>query len=41
MFSQFLSEMFNFYIDYNAFPNALKKSYINPVHKKVDPFEKN
>ena len=32
--------MFNFYIDNNTFPNALKKADIKPVYKKDDPFDK-
>ena len=40
-FSQFLSQMFNFYIDNNAFPSGLKKADIKLVYKKDDPFEKN
>ena len=32
--------MFNFYIDNNAFPNGLKKADIDPVYKKVNPFDK-
>ena len=39
-FSQFLSEVFDFYIDTNAFPYGLKKAGINPVNKKDDPFKK-
>ena len=38
--SQFLSEVFDFYIDTNAFPYGLKKAGINPVNKKDDPFKK-
>ena len=39
-FSKILSEMFNFYIDNNTFPNGLKKADIKPVYKKDDPFDK-
>ena len=40
IFSKILSEMFNFYIDNNTFPNRLKKADIKPVYKKDDPFDK-
>ena len=40
IFSRFLSHMFSFYIDNNAFPNGLKKTDINPVEKSR-PFWKN
>ena len=33
IFSKVLSEIFNFYIDNNTFPNGLKKADINPVYK--------
>ena len=39
-FSKVLSEIFNFYIDNNTFPNGLKKADIKPVYKKDDPFDK-
>ena len=39
-FSKILSEMFNFYIGNNTFPNGLKKADIKPVYKKDDPFDK-
>ena len=39
-FSKILSEMFNFYIDNNSFPNGLKKADIKPVYKRDDPFHK-
>ena len=39
-FSKVLSEIFNFYIDNNTFPNGLKKADIIPVYKKDDPFDK-
>ena len=39
-FSKVLSQIFNFYIDNNTFPNALKKADIKPVYKKDDPFNK-
>ena len=35
IFSQFLSQMFNFYIDNNDFPNWLKKANMNLVLKKL------
>ena len=40
IFSKVLSEIFNFYIDNNTFPNGLKMADINPVYKKDDPFDK-
>ena len=40
IFSKVLSEIFNFYIDNNTFPNGLKKADIIPVYKKDDPFDK-
>ena len=40
IFPKVLSEIFNFYIDNNTFPNGLKKADINPVYKKDDPFDK-
>ena len=40
IFSKVLSEIFNFYIDNNTFPNGLKKADINPVYKKDDPLIK-
>ena len=40
IFSKVLSEIFNFYIDNNTFPNGLKKADIYPVYKKDDPFDK-
>ena len=40
IFSKVLSEIFNFYIDNNTFPNGLKKADIKPVYKKDDPFDK-
>ena len=36
----FLSQMFNFYNDNNAFPNGRKTDDINPSYKKNDPSEK-
>ena len=39
-FSKVLSEMFNFYIDNNFFPNGLKKADVKPVYKKDVPFDK-
>ena len=33
-FSKNVSEMFNFYIDNNTFPNGLKEADIKPVYKK-------
>ena len=39
-FSKVLSEVFNFYIDNNTFPNGLKKVDIKPVYKKDHPFDK-
>ena len=39
-FSKISSEMFNFYMDNNTFPNRLKKADIEPVNKKDDPFDK-
>ena len=39
-FSKVLSEISNFYIDNNTFPNALKKAGVKPVYKKDDPFDK-
>ena len=36
----FLSEMFNFYIDNNTFPNGLKKVDIKLIYKKDYPFDK-
>ena len=33
-FSKNVSEMFNFYIDNNTFPNGLKKADIKPMYKK-------
>ena len=39
-FSKILSEMFNFYIDDNTFPNGLKKADIKSVYKKDDSFDK-
>ena len=38
-FSKVLSEIFNFYIDNNTFPNGLKKADIKPVYKKDVPFD--
>ena len=35
-FSKVLSEIFNFYIDNNTFPNGLKKADIKPVYKKTN-----
>ena len=40
IFSKVLSEIFNFYIDNNTFPNDLKKADIIPIYKKDDPFDK-
>ena len=40
-FSQFLSQMFNFYIDNNDFPKWLKKANINLVLKKLTFLKKN
>ena len=40
IFSKVLSEIFNFYIDNNTFPNGLKKADIIPIYKKDDPFDK-
>ena len=39
-FSKVLSEIFNFYIDNNTFPNRLKEADIKPVCKKDKPFDK-
>ena len=39
-FSKVLSEIFNFYIGNNTFPNGLKKADCKPVYKKDDPFDK-
>ena len=39
-FSKVLSEMFNFYIDSNFFPNGLKKADVKPVCKKDVLFDK-
>ena len=39
-FFKILSEMFNFYIDNNTFPNRLEKVDIKPVYKKPEPFDK-
>ena len=39
-FSKILSEMFNFYIYNNTFPNGFKKADIKSVYKKDDPFDK-
>ena len=39
-FSKGLSEIFNFYIDNNTFPNGLKKADIKSLYKKDDPFDK-
>ena len=39
-FSKVLSEIFNFYIDNNTFPNGLKKADIKSLYKKDDPFDK-
>ena len=41
IFSQFLSQMFNFYIDNNDFPNWLKKANMNLVLKKLTFLKKN
>ena len=35
-----LSEMFNFYVDNNTFPNRLEKGDFKPVYKKPEPFDK-
>ena len=40
IFSKVLSEIFNFHIDSNTFPNGLKKADIIPIYKKDDPFDK-
>ena len=40
LFSKVLSEIFNFYIDNNSFPNGLKKADIKLVYKKDDPVGK-
>ena len=39
-FFKILSEMFNFYIDNNTFPNQLEKVDIKPVYKKPESFDK-
>ena len=39
-FSNILSEMLNFYIDNNTFPNGLQKRDIKPEFVKDDPFDK-
>ena len=39
IFSKVLSEIFNFYIDNNTFPNGLKKADIKLVYKKDVPFD--
>ena len=39
-FSKSFSEMFNFYIDSNTFPNGPKNIDTTPVYKKGDPSDK-
>ena len=41
IFSFALFRMFNFYIDKAYFPNSLKQTDMNPVHKKDDANNKN
>ena len=40
VFSKFISQIFNFFIDNDAIPNGLKKFDIKTVYKKDNCFEK-